>query len=118
VAFGFGYGRVVVMGEAAELTAQVAGGEKFGMNVPGLDNRQMALNIMHWLTGLLGPAADASGNVTVYTAPCSCNRCRQGYYAPGGCMVIGRCQGRGLLGSIGRCIGNLAHRPLFVRQCR
>ena len=26
---------------------------KIGMNVPGLDNRQMALNIMHWLSGLL-----------------------------------------------------------------
>jgi hypothetical protein len=23
--------------------------------VPGLDNRQMALNIMHWLSGLLEP---------------------------------------------------------------
>jgi hypothetical protein len=127
VAFRFGYGRVVFMGEAAELSAQVAGGEKFGMNVPGLDNRQMALNIVHWLTGLLEPgaamptlagAADSAGNAAVYWAQCSCNHCRQGYYAPGGCMVIGRCQGRGLLGSIGRCIGNLAHRPLFVRQCR
>jgi hypothetical protein len=27
------------------------------MNVPGLDNRQMALNIMHWLSGLLEPRA-------------------------------------------------------------
>ena len=26
------------------------------MNVPGLDNRQMALNIMHRLSGLLGTA--------------------------------------------------------------
>ena len=25
------------------------------MNVPGIDNRQMALNIMHWLSGLLEP---------------------------------------------------------------
>jgi hypothetical protein len=25
------------------------------MNVPGLDNRQMALNIMHWLSGILQP---------------------------------------------------------------
>jgi len=23
------------------------------MNVPGTDNKQFALNIMHWLTGLL-----------------------------------------------------------------
>ncbi len=55
IAFAFGKGRVVVMGEAAELSAQVAGGEKFGMNAPGIDNRQMALNIMHWLSGLLEP---------------------------------------------------------------
>jgi hypothetical protein len=55
IAFPFGNGRVVVMGEAAELSAQLIGSEKFGMNVPGLDNRQMALNIMHWLSGLLEP---------------------------------------------------------------
>ena len=56
VAFSLGKGRVVVMGEAAELSAQVIGdGRKFGMNVPGIDNRQMALNIMHWLSGLLEP---------------------------------------------------------------
>ncbi|HEX4145938.1 MAG TPA: hypothetical protein VHY91_20725 [Pirellulales bacterium] len=50
-----GKGRVVMMGEAAELTAQVAGDDRFGMNVPGCDNRQLALNIMHWLAGLLDP---------------------------------------------------------------
>jgi hypothetical protein len=55
VAFAFGEGRVVVLGEAAELSAQMAGSQKFGMNVPGLDNRQMALNIMHWLSGMLEP---------------------------------------------------------------
>ncbi len=55
IAFPFGKGRVVVMGEAAELSAQLIGNERFGMNVPGLDNRQMALNIMHWLSGLLEP---------------------------------------------------------------
>jgi hypothetical protein len=56
LAFPFGQGRVVVMGEAAELSAQVVGADdKFGMNVPGLDNRQMAINIMHWLSGLLEP---------------------------------------------------------------
>jgi len=48
-----GKGRVVMMGEAAELTAQVVGNDRFGMNVPGCDNRQLALNIMHWLAGLL-----------------------------------------------------------------
>ena len=60
MAFSLGKGRVVVMGEAAELSAQVVGdGEKFGMNVPGIDNRQMALNIMHWLSGLLEPREGA-----------------------------------------------------------
>jgi len=54
VALEFGKGRVVVLGEAAMLTAQVASrGFRFGMNVPGIDNRQLALNIMHWLSGLL-----------------------------------------------------------------
>jgi hypothetical protein len=49
IAFQHGKGRVVILGEAAMLTAQVADGEKFGMNAPGNDNRQFALNIMHWL---------------------------------------------------------------------
>ncbi|MEP6636072.1 MAG: DUF4350 domain-containing protein [Acidobacteriota bacterium] len=55
LAFKFGKGRVVVLGEAAMLSAQLAGAEKrpMGMNVPGSDNRQLALNIMHWLSGLL-----------------------------------------------------------------
>jgi hypothetical protein len=51
----FGKGRIVVLGEAAMLSAQLAGPNKtpFGMNRPGLDNRQLAINIMHWLSGLL-----------------------------------------------------------------
>jgi hypothetical protein len=60
LAFSLGKGRVVVMGEAAELSAQLIGMEKFGMNVPGIDNRQMALNIMRWLSGLLEPREGAS----------------------------------------------------------
>ena len=54
IAFKFGKGRVVVLGEAAMLSAQLAGAERapMGMNVPGSDNRQLALNIMHWLSGL------------------------------------------------------------------
>ena len=56
LAMSLGRGRVVVMGEAAELTAQVSGlDNRFGMNVPGIDNRQLALNILHWLSGLLEP---------------------------------------------------------------
>jgi len=54
VALNFGKGRVVVLGEAAMLSAQVTpGGLRFGMSVSGTDNRQLALNIMHWLSGLL-----------------------------------------------------------------
>ena len=55
LAFKFGKGRVVVQGEAAMLSAQISGPEKLkmGMNVPGNDNRQYALNVMHWLSGLL-----------------------------------------------------------------
>ncbi|HKP73060.1 MAG TPA: hypothetical protein VJT82_08985 [Pyrinomonadaceae bacterium] len=55
LAFKFGKGRVVVMGEAGMLSAQLAGPNKtpFGMNRPGLDNRQLALNIVHWLSGLI-----------------------------------------------------------------
>ncbi|HEU0251896.1 MAG TPA: hypothetical protein VFR12_02615, partial [Pyrinomonadaceae bacterium] len=55
IALKFGKGRVVVQAEAAMLSAQVAGAEKrpMGMNVPGNDNRQYALNLMHWLTGVL-----------------------------------------------------------------
>jgi len=55
VALKFGKGRVVVQGEAAMLSAQISGAEKraMGMNVPGYDNKQYALNLMHWLSGLL-----------------------------------------------------------------
>ena len=55
VALKFGKGRVLVQGEATMLSAQLAGAEKrkLGMNVPGSDNKQYALNLMHWLAGLL-----------------------------------------------------------------
>jgi len=55
VAFKFGKGRVVVQGEAAMLSAQISGADKqpMGMNVPGNDNKQYALNLMHWLSGIL-----------------------------------------------------------------
>lgn len=54
-----GAGRVVVLGEAAMLSAQVITREdgevvqRFGMNVPGTDNRQFALNLVRWLAGAL-----------------------------------------------------------------
>ena len=55
IAMKFGKGRAVFLGEAAMLSAQLAGPNKqqFGMNRPGIDNRQLALNIVHWLSGVL-----------------------------------------------------------------
>ena len=55
VALQFGKGRIVILGEAAMLTAQIDGKTQkpFGMNVQGIDNRQFALNIMHWLSKVL-----------------------------------------------------------------
>ena len=59
LALTFGEGRVVVLGEAAMLSAQVATLTdppvtiRVGMNVPGYDNRQFVLNLLHWLSGLL-----------------------------------------------------------------
>ena len=52
----FGAGRVVVLGEAAMLTAQVAGPNRrpMGMNAPNArQNQQFALNVFHWLSGVL-----------------------------------------------------------------
>ncbi len=53
--FALGRGRVAVVGEAAMLTAQLGGWNQrpMGMNVPGNDDRQFALNLMHWLTRVL-----------------------------------------------------------------
>ncbi|MEX1185882.1 MAG: hypothetical protein WEA80_04775 [Gemmatimonadaceae bacterium] len=47
-------GRVVVLGEAAMLTAQVAGPNRrpMGMNAPvARQNQRFVLNLMHWLSG-------------------------------------------------------------------
>ena len=54
LAFDFGRGRVVVLGEAAMFSAQLAGPGgrmKMGMNYPGIDNRQLVLNTLRWLAG-------------------------------------------------------------------
>jgi hypothetical protein len=51
-----GRGKVAVLGEAAMLTAQVAGPDKrpMGMNAPGArENVRFALNLLHWLSGRL-----------------------------------------------------------------
>ena len=55
VALKFGKGRVLVQGEAAMMSAQISGQDKrqMGMNVPGSDDRQYVLNVLHWLSGLL-----------------------------------------------------------------
>ena len=55
IALKFGKGRVLVQGEAAMLSAQISGADKrtMGMNVPGNDDRQYVLNVLHWLSGLL-----------------------------------------------------------------
>jgi len=55
IAMNFGKGRAVFLGEAAMLSAQLSGPNqaKSGMNRPGIDNRQLALNIMHWLSRVL-----------------------------------------------------------------
>lgn len=52
VALKFKKGRVVVLGEAAMLSAQLSAKEHkpMGMNYPNIDNQQLALNIMHWLS--------------------------------------------------------------------
>jgi hypothetical protein len=52
-----GRGRVVVLGEAAVITSEVVPMARqtlfLGMGRPGCDNRQLALNIAHWLTRAL-----------------------------------------------------------------
>jgi hypothetical protein len=62
LALACGRGRIVVLGEAAMLSAQVItlpnpdGTERVfraGMNAPGNDNRQFALNVMRWLSRAL-----------------------------------------------------------------
>lgn len=49
IALDHGNGRVVAMGEAAMLTAQKIKEFKFGMNYHP-ENKQLLLNILHWLT--------------------------------------------------------------------
>ena len=61
IALRYGRGRVVILGEAAMMSAQIAGGNPearrtqllMGMNHPGSDDKQFALNVMRWLAGAL-----------------------------------------------------------------
>lgn len=51
VALVVGRGRVVVLGEAGMISAQIdERGSAMGMNVAGIDNEMLARNIFHWLT--------------------------------------------------------------------
>ncbi len=60
--FDHGAGRVVMLGEAGMLTAQIvrfpAGSGRepfaFGLQTPGHDDQQFALNLLHWLSRLEG----------------------------------------------------------------
>lgn len=60
LAFDHGAGRVVVLGEAGMLTAQMVlhdvGREpfRFGLHTEGHDDQQFALNILHWLSRVEG----------------------------------------------------------------
>ena len=52
----YGKGRIVVFGEAAMFTAQIAGPRKSKMgmnNEVAPENYQLLLNIIHWLDGKL-----------------------------------------------------------------
>jgi hypothetical protein len=55
IAVSLSKGRVVILGEAAMLSAQLGGRnlKPFGMNRPGSDDKQFALNVVHWLTHLI-----------------------------------------------------------------
>jgi len=48
-------GRVIILGEAAMLSAQLTAKDQkpMGMNYPNIDNQRLALNIVHWLSGKL-----------------------------------------------------------------
>jgi len=57
IAFSYGEGRVVVSGEAAMFTAQrvrLPGGQIEETGLPVDDDRQLTLNILHWLSRLIG----------------------------------------------------------------
>jgi hypothetical protein len=55
LAFRLGRGRVVVLAEAAMMSAQVSGPLRvpMGMNVSGNDDRQFAINVVRWLARAL-----------------------------------------------------------------
>lgn len=48
-----GRGRVVVLAGAEAFSAREVNGELLGLNTPGADNAQFALNVAHWLSRLI-----------------------------------------------------------------
>jgi hypothetical protein len=51
----FGSGRAAFFGEAAMFSAQLSDSQPLGMNAPMAEqNFQFVLNVMHWLSGILG----------------------------------------------------------------
>jgi hypothetical protein len=55
IALEFGKGRVIVLGEAAMLTASDGPGQAGGLDKAGVDNRRFALNGLRWLAGVPPP---------------------------------------------------------------
>jgi hypothetical protein len=59
VAASFGRGRVVITGDMGMLSAQLVTENgvtgPWGMNVPGVDNRRLVLNVVRWLADSRGP---------------------------------------------------------------
>ena len=54
LAMEWGKGRIVMLGEAGMLRAErPRNGMVVGMNLPGYDNRKLALNIIHWLSRVI-----------------------------------------------------------------
>lgn len=54
IAFELEKGRIVILGDAGMLRAtRGSPQERVGMNVPGYDNRQLAINILRWLSRVL-----------------------------------------------------------------
>ncbi len=115
IAFTLGKGNVVVLGEAGMLSAQVnRGGGRMGMNVPGTDNRQFALNAMHWLSHVklsAEPADRGQGGfdkqIHGHRQVCGHARSPQGTRAP---TLLGRHR-RGI-----RSIDRLDHRRWISRD--
>ncbi len=71
LAFNLGKGRVVVLGDNSMLTALTFGdaAKPQGMNVPGNDDRQLALNIMHWLSKLSTTPTPTPAPIAIAATP-------------------------------------------------